>query len=94
MAQPYEGLSQGHARIVEETINPSLLFILDIPAVTLPPKTLDLLSNTGPESCSNPFSSQCLWYCLKSDHLITDVTSLYLHIFPSPLPLYYPVYQQ
>lgn len=69
MARPHTGPTQSHARIVEETINPSLLLILDIPAVTLPLQTLDLLSNTGPESCSNPFSSQCLWYCLKSDHL-------------------------
>lgn len=55
-AQSHVGLTQGSAWSVEEMINNIFLLpFWDCPTVTLSPSTLDPPSNTGSESCSNPF---------------------------------------
>lgn len=59
-AQSHVGLTQGSAWSVGAMINNTFLLPLwDFPTVTLSPSTLDPPSNTGSESCSNPFPS--LW---------------------------------
>lgn len=67
--------SESSAWSVEQTFNPIFLFC-NFSTVTFSP--LDPLSNMGLDSCSSPRSSSWLMVLPQLDHLITDVTSVYL----------------